>query len=172
MFAFFDRQKHRLEKLTAAIVAADDQTLAAALGRCAAPEIAVALRVLPLERANALLQEMPKDQLERALALTESGRGPDPQAAAKLVAALVQQQQMDPPQLDLEAAPPMAGSVEIREMPTGAPSAPAPALGAETATPAAAPPAPAGAPVDAAPLGLKALDIAGRVLGTFSVEKP
>jgi hypothetical protein len=148
MISFFDRQKQRLERLSASIVAADDRTLAHALARATAAEVAAALRLLPLERANFLLEGVTQTVLAEALVLSEADGGPDPEAAERLA-------------LDLQRALPEAPEIDPRAAATGT------SLEMnEITTPPSGAPGPTG---DAPPLSVRALDLAGRVLGTFSI---
>jgi hypothetical protein len=154
MLSFFDRQKQRREKLAAAIVATDDKTLAEVLAEAAAPEVAVALRVLPLARANSLVEGVPQAILTTALTLSEAGGDLDPEAATKLV-GLLAAAKPEAPTVDPHAAPATEGAFAITEAPTAPPAS-------ENAVEPL---------VDDAPLGVRALDLAGRVLGTFSIEQ-
>lgn len=73
MLSYFDRRKQRLDKLAATIKGADDQTLASVLASASTKELAAVLGLVPVDRANRLVIDVPKDRLDAALAASLDG---------------------------------------------------------------------------------------------------
>ena len=136
MLSFFDRRKQRLEKLGAALKAADDRTLAAALADVGPAELAAVLGLLPVDRANRACATIPAERLDAALALSLDGAPLSEKTTQRLVAALAPR-----------------------------------SVGAAVATEAEAPRAAAVAQDGGTPMCVKALDLAGKVLGTLTIQE-
>ncbi len=140
MFGFLDRRKLRLEKLTLLVNDSSDRALTAALLRCGPEEVAFALSTLSLERANGVLAIFPPDQLKAALVISKAGAGPSDKMISRFAEELTQ-----------ERAYGSVNDSDVAEVPIAAP-APQPGSGLKT------------------PISIKALDFAGRVFGTHSLD--